>query len=205
MELCTDVSPTVLILAISRFSSRRGLPKLFVSDNFKSFKSIELKNFLLKGGIKWQFLLEKLPWGGGFYEHLVGIVKNSLKKVIGKALCNYEQFTTYLCKIGRAINQRPFTYVADENYEEVLTPYHRIFGRNSDDNCTTDFYEMTSDNVRANFRCKGSYCLYLKGVSKQSTLRHYEKNIFITNHTFCKIIALLLATLSQSKKRAFQG
>ena len=37
------------------------------------------------------------------------------------------------------------------NYEEVLTPYHMIFGRNIDDNCTTDFYEMTSDNVRENF------------------------------------------------------
>ena len=65
-ELCTDVSVTVLILAIGRFSSRRRLPKLFVSDNFKSFKSIELKNFLHKGGIKWQFILEKSPWWGGF-------------------------------------------------------------------------------------------------------------------------------------------
>ena len=144
LELCADVSTTVLILTISRFSSRRGLPKLFVRGNFKSFKSIELKNFLPKGGIKWQFILEKSPW----------------------------------------------------NYEEVLTPYHRIFGRNSDDNCTADFYEMISNNVRANFRCKGSYCLYLKGVSKQSSLQHYEKNIFITNHTFCKIIALFSATLS---------
>ena len=52
LELSTDVSATVLILAIGRISSRRGLPNLFVSDNFKSFKSIELKNFLLKGGIK---------------------------------------------------------------------------------------------------------------------------------------------------------
>ena len=42
-ELCTYVSATVLILAISRFSSPRGLSKLFVSDNFKSLKSIELK------------------------------------------------------------------------------------------------------------------------------------------------------------------
>ena len=60
MELCTDVSATVFILDISRFSSRKGLPILFVSDNFKSFKSIEVKNFLLKGGIKWQFILVAL-------------------------------------------------------------------------------------------------------------------------------------------------
>ena len=60
-ELCTDVIAAALISAISRFSSHRGLPKLFVSDNFKSFKLIGLKNFLLKGGIKWQFILEKSP------------------------------------------------------------------------------------------------------------------------------------------------
>ena len=63
-----------------------------------SFKSIDLKNFLLKGSIKWQFILEKLSWLDGFYERLTGIVKNSLKKVIGKALCNYEQLTTYICE-----------------------------------------------------------------------------------------------------------
>ena len=51
----------------------------------------------------------------------------------------------------RAINQRPLTYVAGENNEEVLTPYHMIFNWNIDHNCTTDFYEMTSDNVRVIF------------------------------------------------------
>ena len=127
MELCTDVIAAVLILATRRFSSRRGLPKLFVSDNLKSFKSIELKNFLLEHGIKWYFVLEKSPWWGGFYERLVGIVKNSLKKVLGKALCNYEQLATNLCEIERAINQRPLTYMTDGVYEEVLTPYHMIY------------------------------------------------------------------------------
>ena len=52
LELCTDVSVTVLILAISRLSSSRELPKLLVSDNLKSFKLIELKNFFFEGDIK---------------------------------------------------------------------------------------------------------------------------------------------------------
>ena len=87
----------------------RGLPKLFVSDNFKLFT----QNFLLKGGIKWQFILEKLQWWGGFYEGLVGFVKNSLKKVIGKAFYNYEHLTIYLCEIERAINRSPLAYEAN--------------------------------------------------------------------------------------------
>ena len=44
-------------------------------------------------------------------------------------------------------NQQPLKHVADENYEEVLTPYHMIFGRNTDDNCAINFNEITSDNV----------------------------------------------------------
>ena len=64
-----------------------------------------------------------------------------------KALCNYEQLTTYLCEIERTMNLRPLINVAEKNYEEVLTPEHIIFGRNIDDNCSTDFYETTSDNV----------------------------------------------------------
>ena len=87
----------------------RGLPKLFVSDNFKFFT----QNFLLKGGIKWQFIFKKLQWWAGFYEGLVGFVKNSLKKFIGKALCNYEHLTIYLCEIERAINRSPLAYEAN--------------------------------------------------------------------------------------------
>ena len=31
-----------------------------------------------------------------------------------------------------------------------IKPYHMIFGRNIDNNCMIDFYEMTSDNVQGN-------------------------------------------------------
>ena len=70
-------------------------------------------------------------------------------------------------------------YVADENYEEISTPYHMIFGRNTDDNCTTGFYEMTSDNDWANFSMQKNYFLYLKSVSRQSTLYLYRVYLYI--------------------------
>ena len=47
-----EVRPVVgsysLKLALIRFFSRRGISKLVISDNFKSFKSIEIKDFLRK-------------------------------------------------------------------------------------------------------------------------------------------------------------
>ena len=88
----------------------------------------------------------KIALAGWFLRTFSRHCQKFLEKGYRKILCNYEQLKIYLCEIERAINQRPLTYVADENYEEVLTPYH-IFGMNIDDDCTTDFYETTSDNA----------------------------------------------------------
>ena len=45
-----------LKLAVRRFISRRGTPSYFISDNFKTFKSVEIKRFISNLGIKWKFI-----------------------------------------------------------------------------------------------------------------------------------------------------
>ena len=85
LEVTVDVNSTSVILALRRFIARRGMPHLLVSDTFKSFKSLDVKNFCCKLGIFWKFILECSPWLGGFYERLIAIVKSSLKKVFGKS------------------------------------------------------------------------------------------------------------------------
>ena len=82
--------------------ARHGNPRLFISDNFKSFKSLEVKNFLRK--LRMVFILEKFPWWGGFYEQLIAIVKSSLKKVVGKALLNYNEMVTVVTEIEGCLN-----------------------------------------------------------------------------------------------------
>ena len=82
LELVTDFTTETLILAIKRFISRRGKPYFFISDNFKTFLSKELKQFLLYVSISWTFILERSPWWGGFYLRIIGIVQSCLKKVI---------------------------------------------------------------------------------------------------------------------------
>ena len=47
-ELTPDVGRYSLRLALIRFFSRRGVSKLIISDNFKRFKPIEIKDFLGK-------------------------------------------------------------------------------------------------------------------------------------------------------------
>ena len=55
LELTPDMSTSAVIRAIQRFINRKDYPRRFISDNFKSFKSSELKNFLRKH-LEWRFL-----------------------------------------------------------------------------------------------------------------------------------------------------
>ena len=73
--------------------------------------------------------MERSPWWGGFYERLVAIVKNSLKKGVLTSKLSLDELQTVIIEIGNVINSRPLTYLEDQPYEN-LTPYHLIYGRN---------------------------------------------------------------------------
>ena len=51
------------INSMKRFISRRGIPKLIISDNFSTFKSKELS--YRQHGIVHQPILASAPWWGG--------------------------------------------------------------------------------------------------------------------------------------------
>ena len=75
--------------------------------------------------IHWDFNVELAPWMGGFYERLVGMVKRSLRKALGKACLTSEQLLTILKEAEAVINSRPLTYVGDDiNSFVTLTPTH---------------------------------------------------------------------------------
>ena len=116
MELVIDYGWQSLVLALKRFISRRGTSKLFISDNFSTFESREVTNFLRRHDISWEFILQKSPWWGGFYEKLIGITKITLKKVFGKARFSYDELVIVICEIENSINSHPLTYLTEENY-----------------------------------------------------------------------------------------
>ena len=125
------MSTPTLIMALRRFLIRKGYPEKFISDNFKSFKSSILKKFIRDKRIKWDFIEELSPWWGGFYERLVKVVKNALRKNLRNAKVNYVELETLLIEIEGMINARPLTYISDDpNNTEPITPYHLLHGRN---------------------------------------------------------------------------
>ena len=120
--------------------SRRGVPKLMVSDNAKTFKSAENKlpalfdvkevqDYFLAKRIQWKYNLEKAPWWGGFWERMVKSTKRCLKKVLKNARLSYDEFPTILIEVEAVLNSRPLAYVEAEGIEEALTPSHLMLGR----------------------------------------------------------------------------
>ena len=86
MELVPDLIAGTFIRCFKCFISRRGIPKLIVSDDAKTFKSaskslsalfdlVEVQKFLQNLRVTWRFNIEHAPWWGGFFERSIHSVK----------------------------------------------------------------------------------------------------------------------------------
>ncbi|KRZ64335.1 hypothetical protein T08_6876, partial [Trichinella sp. T8] len=47
--------------------------------------------------IEWKYSTDRAPWCGGYWERLVRMMKNALRKVLGKALLRSWELHTVLC------------------------------------------------------------------------------------------------------------
>ena len=146
LELVVDYKWESLVLSLKRFISRRGTCKLFISDNFSTFKLKEVKSFLRNWDISWKFILQSSPWWGGFYEKLIGLTKMLLKKIVGKAKLRYDELVMVLHEAENVINSQPLTYLTDDNYQTFLTPYHLVYGRNINFKTEVTLTESTKSN-----------------------------------------------------------
>jgi len=94
------------------------------------FQSVSLKETLGRHGVTWQFISKCAPWFGGFWERLIGLTKNALKKVLGRAFVSLSTLQTITAEIEAHLNNRPLTYVSSEiDDPEPLTPAHLLYGR----------------------------------------------------------------------------
>ena len=62
---------------------------------------------------------------GGYYERLVGLVKRSLRKSLGRRMLTLVQLQTLLKEAEAVVNSRPLVYLGDDiNSYVALTPGH---------------------------------------------------------------------------------
>ena len=133
------MSAHTFIHSFKRFSSRRGLPALMISDNRKTFEAAariikrvlsnpRVQKFFHGIGIEWRFNVPRAPWWGGLFERLVRSTKQCLRKVLGRSKFSYEEVLTILAEIEMVLNFRPLTYVTTDDSDEPLTPSHLLVG-----------------------------------------------------------------------------
>ena len=171
------------MLAPLRFLAKRGQSKLIISNNFKTLKSVRVKDFLRNNNIKWKFILERSPWLGGFYGGLIGITKSCLKKVMAKALLTFAKLSTVIYEIECSLNSRPLTYVDEDPNNNVLTPNHLIYGRNINEKCfaNNELLNLKKDGVHNTFQhAKLVLDNYFKRFEHEYTLSLQERHYYIT-------------------------
>ena len=140
LELMSDMSTEQFLLGFRRFLSQHGKPKEIISDTASQFKLAsdiiekvwrqilsekDVLSYAANESIKWKFIVKLAPWMGGFYERLIGLVKRSLRKAIGKLCLTYDQLLTILKEVEAVVNSRPLVYIEDDiNSSMTLTPSH---------------------------------------------------------------------------------
>ena len=133
LELLSSLSTASFVKGFSRFIARRGRPAVVFSNNGTNFVGTEnelkrlnwsvIAEYSAVKRIKWKFNPPSAAWWGGWWERIVRIIKQLLRRVLAKASVNYEDMLTILCDCESVINSRPLTYMSSDSNDLVpLTP-----------------------------------------------------------------------------------
>ncbi|GBM73128.1 hypothetical protein AVEN_46275-1 [Araneus ventricosus] len=94
-------------------------------------------------------------WWGGFWERLVRVIKELLRRSLGKSILSFEELRTVLCECKSAINSRPLTYVSENSDDLIpLTPSMFMIENRNFSTCDIDLVETQSFRRRIKFKAK---------------------------------------------------
>ena len=96
----------------------------------KLFNSTILGEQLSRRGTMCQFIPNKAPWYGGFWERLIGLTKTTIKKLLGRTYISIINIQTIVVKIEAVLNDHSLTYTStDLNDPEPLCLSHLLYER----------------------------------------------------------------------------
>ncbi|GFY15434.1 integrase catalytic domain-containing protein [Trichonephila clavipes] len=158
LELVNALSSDAFLLALRRFIARRGRPRIIYCDNGTNFRGAfndlakldwhKISRETSTQKIVWKFIPPTAAsWWGGWWERLVRIIKELLKRSLGKSILSYEELSTVICDCEFLINSRPLTYISENPQELIpLTPAMFLIENRCSD--TTDIDELNSTDLR---------------------------------------------------------
>ncbi|GFX96836.1 integrase catalytic domain-containing protein [Trichonephila clavipes] len=120
---------------------QRGRISVFHSDNGTNFvgtnnalRTLDWDKIVVYSTaqkITWKFI----PLTAAWWERIVRILKELLRRVLGKSIVNYEELLTIVCDCESIINARPLTHIHEDPNELLpLSPAMFIHGNS---NCET--------------------------------------------------------------------
>ena len=185
-EVVEDLTTDSCLLAIRRFTSRRGKPTSITSDNASTFhaaaKSLDLGKIEEKLGsqqIDWKFIPPGTPHEGGAWERLIRMAKRILYPLSGTQSWTQQTFNTFICQVEGIMNSRPLTKAsADSNDIECLTPNHFIIPRRSNFPTTAlEANKHTDRLIQLNRQCESNANQFWTRLMKEylPTLRPQSK------------------------------
>ncbi|KAI5752980.1 hypothetical protein M8J77_022401 [Diaphorina citri] len=156
LELVSNISTLGFLQALRRFASRQGRPSIMYSDcgtNFTGFDNLcaqldwdMIANYSSARRIEWRFNPPTAPWWGGWWERLIGLMKNLLRRVLGRTSVNYVELQTLLCEVESVINARPLTYVSNNATDlSCITP--SMFLHDLEDTGVPEYDFITSSDL----------------------------------------------------------
>ncbi|GBM66213.1 hypothetical protein AVEN_27902-1, partial [Araneus ventricosus] len=105
--------------------------------------------------MSWKFNPPTASWWGGWWERLVRVIKELLRRTLGNSVLSFEELVTVFCGCESVINSRPLTYISEESRELVpLTPSMFLIENRCSD--VTDFEAIDQGHFqkRIRFRSK---------------------------------------------------
>lgn len=133
LEVVQSITTEDFLLAFIRFCRRKRRPDTIYTDNGTNFTGAENLCKMIDWNevskqtqlykIKWRFNPPSAPWWGGWWERLIKSVKDLLKRMLGFRKVTYVELETLLCEEEAVINNRPLTYVTEDQDDLIpLTP-----------------------------------------------------------------------------------
>ena len=186
LELITSLSSMAFMQSLRRFISRRGRMDVVYSDNGTNFVGLnkamkqldweEIEKFSGLMKIKWKFNPPTASWWGGFWERLIRVLKDLLKKNLKNASLDYEEFLTLLCECEFLMNNRPLTYISEDGNElQPLRPL--MFLQGMQKNETVDLDQIQSLSLEKRWRYLQTLRGHLRTRFKKEYLGFLRTNV----------------------------
>ncbi|KAI9549120.1 hypothetical protein GHT06_007526 [Daphnia sinensis] len=143
LEVLDSMDADSFIMALRRFISYRGCPKVIYSDNgtnivagqkeleqgIANLNSNRVVGEMVDAGIDWRKSAPSCAHEGGVWERLIGSSKVAMRAILESRSVSDEVLRTVFAEVTSLLNSRPLTHVhTDPSEPEPLTPNHFLIG-----------------------------------------------------------------------------